>query len=337
MKKYALAILVLGNIAGSASAQSNVTIYGIIDAGLAREDNGAASVNRIDAGTQSGSRLGFKGTEDLGGGLSANFVIENGFATDTGSATQGGLLFGRETSVGLSGDFGAVKLGRFKTPIYMALDNLDPLNVGLGGGADRLFYNGTIAIRADNTIRYVTPNLSGLTGSAAYSFGETAGDASANRQVGLGLDYVKGPLDVRFAYHKKDTTVSVASGTNTKAMVLGGVYDFSVAKVHLIYGENKDDSNAGLSTSVKTRDFLVGVSVPFGASKVMATFARNKVIDKDDAASNQFALAYTYNLSKRTDLYTSYSRLTNDTTVKIKTVANGQTNTLFTAGIRHTF
>ena len=333
MKKTMLSIAVLSLLSGAAAAQSNVTIYGIVDAGIAREDNGAATTNRLDAGTQSGSRIGFRATEDLGGGLSAIAVMENGFATDTGAATQGGLLFGREASVGLRWNGGLVKLGRFKTPIYMALDNLDPFNVGLGGGADRLFYNGSIVIRADNTVRYETPNLNGFVGSAAYSFGEVAGNNSANRQYGLGLDYINGPVDVRFAYHKRNSATPVSTDTGT--WVLGGVYNFNVAKVHLIVGEDKVEPASG--ASVKTRDALIGVTVPVGAHKFLATYGRNKVDDLADSQSKQLALGYTYNLSKRTNLYASYSRLQNDGAVRIKTAANGQTNTLRTAGIRHFF
>lgn len=125
MKKSLLALAVLGAFAGAASAQTNVTIYGVVDAGITHENGAAGSVTKLATGVQSGNRLGFKGTEDLGGGLKANFQIENGFNLDTGTQRQG-ALFGRQAYVGLSGNFGAINLGRQYNPVFNALDSIDP-------------------------------------------------------------------------------------------------------------------------------------------------------------------------------------------------------------------
>ncbi|RZI41890.1 porin [Herbaspirillum sp. HC18] len=113
MKKSLLALAVLGAFAGVASAQTNVSIYGVADVGIERTKlSPGQSTTRLSSGIQSGSRLGFKGSEDLGGGMSAIFALENGYDISNGALGQGGLLFGRQAWVGLNGGFGAVKFGR---------------------------------------------------------------------------------------------------------------------------------------------------------------------------------------------------------------------------------
>ncbi len=129
MKKTFATLALLS--AGTAFAQSNVTVYGLVDASIANEKNGGTlAATRLDSGSQSGSRLGFKGTEDLGNGLKANFVLEAGFNLDDGTSAQG-ALFGRQAYVGLSGDFGAFNLGRQKAPMYDVMDKLDPFHIGM--------------------------------------------------------------------------------------------------------------------------------------------------------------------------------------------------------------
>ena len=144
MKKSLLALAVLGAFTGIASAQTSVTIYGVVDAGITREDNGVTTTNRLDSGNQSGSRLGFKGNEDLGGGLSAQFLLEQGFNVDTGTLGQGGRMFGRQAYIGLTGNFGQLRLGRQKTVMYDALLAIDPFGIANKGGMDRLFVTNTV-------------------------------------------------------------------------------------------------------------------------------------------------------------------------------------------------
>ena len=140
---------------------------------------GTGSVNNLSGGIASGSRLGFKGKEDLGGGLSANFVIENGFNPDTGVAGQSGLLFGRQAYVGLYGNVGGVTLVRQYSPYYKVLrDVADPFAAGLAGKAGNLMATNT---RVNNMMEYVTPKLGGFSADAAYGFGEVAGDSAKSR------------------------------------------------------------------------------------------------------------------------------------------------------------
>lgn len=350
MKKSLIALAVLGGFAGLTSAQTNVTIYGVVDVAISRDNNNAAAgnVTRMDSGVQSGSRLGFKGTEDLGGGLSASFQLENGFNVDNGTFDQGGLLFGRQAWVGLNGSFGSVKLGRQYTPLFNALDTIDPFGAGMAGDTTRIMFNGgfvsgAIPLRTNNTINYSTPDMSGFTGAAAYGLGEKAGDSAANRELGLGLGYANGPINVQFAYNKQNQQTAVApvtSNNDIKAAFLGGTYDFKVVKAHLAYGESTVDNNIAPTTSVKTRNWLAGVTIPFGASTVMASYIRNNVRDISNSNSNQWALGYTYALSKRTNLYTSFARTTNDSAARINidaTAPAGSNDSLYNVGIRHTF
>jgi predicted porin len=348
MKKSLLALAVLGSFAAAASAQTSVSIYGIVDAGITYKNdaNPAGKTIGLDSGLNSGSRLGFKGSEDLGGGLSAIFTLENGFTVDDGKMAQGNRLFGRQAWVGVNGGFGTVKLGRQLTPLYTALDQVDPFGVNLAGNAQKVFGYGTYAAdplqRTDNTLSYSTPNVSGLTGTVAYGFGEKAGDNSANRNLGLGLGYSNGPLSVQFAYQRSNDFAIPASmdgGVAEKftAAFIGATYNFGVAKAHVAFAENKLEDAAD---SMKNRNYLVGVSAPVGVGTVLASYIRNDFKGEDNAASDQYALGYTHPLSKRTNLYTSFSYTKNDADVALNTFnadQDGKSVRLFNVGIRHAF
>lgn len=335
MKKSLLALAVLGAFAGVASAQTNVTIYGIVDVGIQRVDTDATEAvwqmeDANGAGfNRNGSRIGFKGTEDLGGGLSAIFTLENGFTSDSGTLGQGGRLFGRQAWVGLQGAFGAVKLGRQYTVTHLANDTIDPFNTGMAGAINRVFNgNGT---RTDNTLSYSLPNLGGFSGQVNYSLGEVAGDNSASRQVGLGLAYANGPINVQFAYHDANSDPAVAASVDTKTAMLGGIYNFGVAKLHAGFQANETENLAGALTS-DDKNWMLGVSAPIGVGEVRASFVRRDA-DLVTAARgdlDQYALGYVHNLSKRTNVYTSYARQ-ND-----KSVANVDNN-VFQVGLQHRF
>lgn len=352
MKKSLIALAVLGAAAGAASAQSNVTVYGVVDAGIAYKNDGnpAGKTLSENSGMQSGSRLGFRGTEDLGGGLSAIFTLENGFNVDDGSLGNNGRLFGRQAWVGLNGGFGTVKLGRQQTSLYNALLKVDPFQINLAGNAQKVFGYGLYAAdplsRTDNTISYTTQNFGGFSGAVSYGFGEQAGDNSAKSNVGVGAAYANGPLNVQFAYQKSNTVTLAGApaaafgttGVDLKAAFIGGTYDFGIAKAHLGYADNKLEL-AG--SSVKDTNWLVGVSAPLGASgTVLASYVRNDIKDIDQATSDQYAIGYTYAMSKRTNLYTSYSYLKNDNRVALNAytgATGGESVRLFNVGVRHQF
>lgn len=356
MKKSLIALAVLGAFAGTAFAQTNITIYGIVDAGIVYDNNGdpAGKTWRLDSGIQSGSRIGFRGTEDLGGGLSAIFNLENGFNADNGTLGQGtattNRLFGRQAWVGLKGGFGAVKLGRQLSPLYTALYDVDPFHIGLAGNAQRAFgyglYNIDPFLRIDNTLSYSSPDISGFNGIVSYGFGEVPGAFSSNRNAAVGLAYVAGPVNVQFVYQDSKTvalpgTTPGALGAvfgataNLRTAFIGGYYDFGVAKAHLAYADSKADSG---TASLKDRNWLLGVSAPVGpVGTVMASWIRNDVRDISSGASNQYAIGYTHALSKRTNLYTSVGYTRNDSNVRLNSVVNGESDRVFNVGVRHLF
>lgn len=324
MKQKLLALAVLGALAGTAAAQSNITVYGVVDVGIARADASPGdSVWRMDSGVQSGSRLGFKGTEDLGGGMTAAFMLENGFSTDTG-AMGGGLIFGRQAWVSLGGSFGTVRLGRQFTPIYEVLDYLDPFGTGLSGGINNVF--NTHGTRMDNGVKYLTPKFGSFAGQVAYSFGrETPGNAAAGRQYGGSLVYENGPLNLSGAY--SDTNNNAGDG-DVRTGLFAGAYDFKVAKVHFAVAQNK--SEVGSAETGKSRDMMLGLTAPVGATgTVLASYIRHD--DRFGSADlDQWAVGYLHGLSKRTNLYTSYGRINNKPSASVDT-------SVFYAGIRHKF
>jgi predicted porin len=355
MKKSLLALAVLGSFAGAVSAQTNVTIYGVVDAAVTYKNDGnpAGNTVKLSSGQQSGSRLGFKGSEDLGGGLSAIFTLENGFNVDDGTLAQSDdkqRLFGRQAWVGLAGNFGAVKLGRQETSLFLALNAIDPFRTNLAGNAQKVFAYGQYAadplFRTDNTVSYSTPNIAGFSATASYGFGEKT-DKKTDRTVGLGAQYANGPLNVQFAYQDSNINSLVgaladANGldlgtarTDVKAAFIGATYDFGIAKAHLGYADNKLEVGA---EEVKNNNWLVGVSAPVGAAgTVLASYVRNDFKDFDNAKSDQYAIGYTHALSKRTNLYTSYSYMKNDSDVALNAFAAGESVRLFNVGVRHSF
>jgi len=356
MKKSLLALAVLSAFAGAASAQTSITIYGVVDAGYQFEKDtpgtNGEKLHRLRSGQQSGSRLGFKGTEDLGGGVQGVFTLENGFNVDDGTMGQGNRLFGRQAWLGLNGGFGSVKLGRQQTPLYFALNAVDPFGINLAGNAQNFFGYGLYALdpfsRTDNTVSYTTPNFGGFTGTVAYGFGEEPGDRNVRRQVAAGLAFVNGPLNVQFAYHDANNasfsatnvtntaalgTTTAATGSDLRTAFIGATFDFGVAKAHAAFAETDAETVA----EVDNRNWMLGVSAAVGPGTVMASYNRNDVRDIDEGATDHYAIGYSHALSKRTNLYTSFGFTKNDDGVALNAYRNGENSRLFNVGVRHTF
>ena len=355
MKHSTLVFVLLGSVAGSAAAQSNVTMYGVADVGVVLERGGAGGpLNKLTSGIASGSRLGFRGTEDLGDGLAANFVLETGIAIDTGGFNQSNTAFGRQAFVGLSSKVGAVTLGRQYTPEYLTLALADPFGTGLAGDAANLMPNtGDALSRMNNTIKYVSPNFSGFTGEAAYGFGEVAGDSNAARQYGLAVGYANGPVVVRLGYHNRNNnTLADKSLSNARDTLLAMTYDFNVVKLHLGFGIDKGLNSSPLRTvnaygatvapvgSTDSRDLLVGVTVPMGPHTLLASYIHKDDRNDLDQDATQYAIGYRYALSKRTDVYTSYARISNKNGAGYtvgSAIEGGSGDKAFNLGVRHTF
>lgn len=305
MKSRLLALAVAAPVFCAAHAQTNVTIYGVADAGFARTDTGTTEpVWGVNSGQQSGSRVGFRGTEDLGGGYSAFFVLENGYLMDTG-ASLGGLLFGRQAFLGLKTQAGSIKLGRQYTPIYNAHVVVDPFGTNLAGNIGNVF--NAYGFRMDNTVNY-SHIVGPVSGEIAYGFGEQAGSLSAASQFGGSVQYTQGPLQAVVSYHR----AKPVTGTGDTVFA-GGVYDARVVKAHFALAQNEAENAAG-ATNLKSREYLLGATVPVGAAgTVLASW-----IHRDDRLAggttglDQYAVGYLHSLSKRTNLYTSWSRISAD-------------------------
>ncbi|WP_028100311.1 porin [Pseudoduganella violaceinigra] len=360
MKKLTLAALIIGAFAAQAQAQSNVTIYGIADAGFVAERGGVnGSVNKVTSGVGSASRLGFKGVEDLGGGTSAVFVIESGVKIDTGDQDTAGVFAQRQAYVGLkSAEAGQITLGRQYTMLYNALSQVgDPFGAGYAGSAKNLFPTGGVNTRASNTIVYSSPVFSGFNVDAMYGMGEQNGDNTAGRQFGLGLNYSQGPLNVRLVHNNKNNDVAAVGATpavrkdKAKNTLLAANYDFGVAKAYFAYEKDKGAGSAPLpvanaygfavapKSSNNSAEWLLGVGVPLGGGNLVASY-----IHKDDKQNNQdanqYAIGYLYALSKRTTAYTSIAKIKNKNgagyTVGNNTEA-GTGDKAFNLGLRHAF
>lgn len=362
MKKITLAALVMGAFAASAQAQSNVTIYGVVDAGIVRESGGVAGdVTKVTSGVGSQSRIGFRGTEDLGGGLSAFFTLESGYRIDDGSLDNtNSALFNRQALVGLkSKELGSLSLGRQYNPLYNALSQVgDPFGAGYAGNSKNLFPTGGVNTRVSNAVVYTTPSASGFSADVLYGLGEQPGDNTAARQFSIGLNYAQGPLNARLVYNNRNND-TIASGTTPAANREDGKntlfainYDFKVVKAFFAYEADKGLNSAPLpvanaygykvapKASTDGAEALVGLTAPVGNGTLMASYINknDKTVNNQDAT--QWALGYSYALSKRTTTYVAYAKIKNKNGAGY-TVGNnneaGSGDSAFNLGIRHAF
>lgn len=337
MRKSLLALAIFGAFAGAASAQSSVTVYGVVDLGVLSDDDGTARKTGLESGLNAASRVGFRGVEDLGGGLKATFLLESGFRADTGALSTASSLFNRLSYVGLEGNFGALRLGRQNSPMKTAMDVADPFkNAGNLGMVDAFgFYPGdgnVYSERVSNLITYTTPNFSGFSGSLGYQFGEVAGDNSANRSISGQLGYANGPLSLAFGYEQINGPAGLDE--KQKNMFFGGNYDFGAFRLHAAVGDAKFEDP---TDNAKVRNYMVGVTVPFGANAIRATYIRNDVKFAPDANSTQLGISYTYALSKRTTLYAAYAHVSNDSGADLTVATPGQSGNRIMTGIQHNF
>lgn len=339
----------------AAATQSGVTIYGIADMGFAAESGGASGkVRKLTSGIASGSRLGFKGTEVIGDGLSAFFLLEMGIGLDTGASQQGGLTFGRQSYVGLMGDFGSVSAGRQYTPFYLITLAVDPFLGGFGGNSTNLVPYTAASGRLENQIRYTSPKYSGIRIDLAYGFGETAGSNSPNSQYDGNITYEDGPLFLGVGYHhRNNNTSSLSSIESAKQTIFGATYNFGILKAHAGYGIDKGPNSSPLrnttnpyrsvvapTASTDSTDLVLGVSVPFGASTFLASYVQknDKTVRNQDAT--QWGVGYMYAFSKRTDVYSGYAKINNKRGAGYtvgSVIETGSGDSAFQLGLRHRF
>jgi predicted porin len=337
MKKSLIALAVMA-AAGAASAQSSVTLFGIVDATLAwgRGDGG----NRFQL-TNSGynsSRLGFRGTEDLGGGMSASFWLEAGVSNDdgrgaatntnntAGGAALGGiaggqgLTFNRRSTVSLGGNWGELRLGRDYTPQFWNLTVFDPFGTNGVGTTQTLnsIITGVTAVRASNSIGYFFPrNLGGFYGQLQYYTGENLSSAGASNDDGDGIaarvGFATGPFNIALALSRTEyaTATPGASGFalgsgNVHQNNIAGQWDFGFLK---LMGQYSRDSNGPFDG----RGFLIGGLVPVGAGEIRLSWSqyRTDLNTANDPRTRKLAIGYVHNLSKRTAIYTTWAGVRN--------------------------
>jgi predicted porin len=398
MKKSLIALAVLA-ASGAASAQSSVTLFGIVDATYQnlRSDGAAGTSNKLSRLHNSGynsSRLGFRGTEDLGGGMSASFWLEAGVNNDdgTGAATSStnrsigafnavsganapvrsgtqGLTFNRRSTVSLAGGWGELRLGRDYVPSFWNHTVFDPFGTnGVGATSNLSLALGAAlgvptTVRASNSVGYfLPPNLGGFYGQIQYAFGEVAepvavgADKNDGRHVGLRLGFASGPFNIAAAYGRTDATsvlgvltaapfsIVVPAGSQVDYINqnIAGQWDFGMAK---LMGHWNQEKVKGFGETAKHTTWMIGTLVPVGAGEIRASYTRGKG-DDDFLRGDQIALGYVHNLSKRTAVYTTFSRVNNKDTALIN-YSNGLAVTSgaftggnargFDLGIRHSF
>jgi predicted porin len=341
MKKSLLALAALGAFAGVAHAQSSVTLYGIIDEGFNINTNsGGKHLYNLSSGVMQGSRFGLRGTEDLGGGLKAIFVLENGFDVNTGKLGQGGLMFGRQAYVGLSSQFGTVTLGRQYDSV---VDYVGPLEAGDQWGGYIAAHPGDIdnfnnAYRTNSTVKFTSANYNGLTFGGTYSFGGIAGNFSSNQIWSLGAGYNNGPLVLGVGYLNARTpaasgglfnnggTASAANAAVTSPVYAGfasantyqvigagGAYTFGAATIGATYsnirfgnlGASFASPYAGQSATFNNAElnfkYQLTPALLVGAAY---DYTRGAEINGQSRAQyHQGSLGVDYFLSKRTDVY----------------------------------
>ena len=336
MQGKLLAVALLASLPLAASAQSSVTVYGVMDAAIAKEDTGAAGGKRtvVNSGNQSSSRLGFKGTEDIGNGLKAVFNIEAGVALDTGAADA--ALFGRRAVVGLAGDFGSIMVGREYTPIADVAKETDVFGQGFYGSNLNAFGSGRLTRRISNSVNYKSNAMGGFKVGAAYSAGEASTGPSGTLK-GIMADYNGGGFYVGAGYHTFERLVS----GNDKELIVGAGFKTGAFEVK---GNYMEADPTGVNNQFE--QINLGAAYTMDAHKFFANYQTNEL--ESGAKGHAVSIAYAYSLSKRTNVYASYAQLSNNakgvfgltsagTNVTPPAASPGSDPKALSLGIRHTF
>lgn len=350
MKKSLIALAVLA-ASGTAMAQSSVTLFGIVDTNVSYVTNAnAAGDNKYGLGTSGNatSRLGFRGVEDLGGGLKAGFWLEGEIFGDDGNAS--GVNFRRRSTLSLMGGFGEVRLGRDLVPSYTKVSSYDVFGqVGIGQFMGWSAWGQTATpdangFRQDNMLAYYTPNFGGFTAGLAYGFDEQTSGHNG-RYMGGFAAYDNGPLSVTVALDRRDIAYGAALADGNKDMFsVGASYDLGMAKISALAQQSRFQDIPGASDR-KINSYMIGAAAPVGAGQVRLQYALydQKFID---SKAHQLSLGYVHNLSKRTAVYGTVAYLKNNDASSLAlgakglgniTPAAGENQTGVQVGIRHSF
>ena len=364
--------------AGSALA-ADVQLYGIVDEGLAYSHvdlDGAADATdkfSMNSGMQSGSRFGFKGTEDLGNGLTVGFVLENGFSADTGADNS--TFFDREASLFIEGGFGKLAFGKIGsincgTSSWAQIGVLSAFGTSNWGGySNQIGSTASTGGVMDNTIAYQTPNFAGFTVFAQYSMGDdgdqkdfkgSENESSMDRYYAIGAKYANGPLTAYLAVDSINYATFGAFGDpyadDSLTVTLGGNYNFEVAQI--FFGAQYFDEvktfgdlvkNVGFASKIKGYGLNLSANIPVAGGKIMAGVgyvdaeAADSVADtsagnKDNEFQRYIVSAgYDYPFSKRTDAYVVASYMQDSVDYGTTTDDRDPSAFTFVVGLRHKF
>lgn len=340
MKKSLLALAVLGAFAGAASAQTSITIYGSFDGGIRSLSNvptgvGTETGNRLtlgSGGTYNQNRLGFKGVEDLGGGMNAHFNLEMGWNGGTGAGDAAGL-FQRTASVGLGGAWGSVDLGRQYSVNFKTIGLYDPFVYKYTGIVPLATQGGLT--RLNNNIQY-SGKFGGVGLMAEYALGEVAGSTSSNSTMAIGANYAAAGFTVGGAYTQGKRG---AADNDMKNWTVGGAYMTGPFRVAVGYADNKISNGLGAGLESRAKDWWVGghmyvtpaAAISVGYYETKGTAALNPAAGGNDGKRKLFIVGATYALSKRTNFYADIDN------ARFNNAANSPSQTGFSVGINHLF
>jgi predicted porin len=346
MKKSLVALAVLA-ASGAAMAQSSVTLFGVVDAGYSVGNGSVSDSTAMRTDRAGSSRLGFRGVEDLGGGMRAEFWLEAGVANDSGagyasntnnqavtgltSAGTQGMTFNRKSTVGLVGKMGEIRLGRDYSPQFYPDAQYDPF--GTNGVASSLiaYGGGLTAVRASNMIAYHSPNVSGFTVMLGSYMGENNTGAAAGKSGdgnGIHVRYAQGKLALGIA----SSTTKSGAATEVKTSTMGGSYNFGVATVTF-------NSNTVKNTgAVDLEGMMIGAMIPMAGGTLKFS---NASLKQGVAETKRNAVGYVMPLSKRTSLFATYARNANsggaNRALNGAVTGANQASTGYDLGVNHTF
>jgi predicted porin len=371
MNKKLLALAIAGALAPVAAMadSGNVVIYGQMNASIDSVNSGytgPVSGQRTTQINDNQSRLGFKGTESLGNGLSAVWQIESSINADganyndstantqnaNGSGASNGKLNQRNTFVGLTGGFGTAILGRHDTPYKLSTRNLDVFADNIADNRSIMGQSGagtTFDGRQSNVVAYISPNFSGFTGAIGYVAGAenalTSGQQKGDAWSAMG-NYANGPIYAALAYEKHNVG-DAGTGTladpnlglankNEKAWKIGGGYATDVFKVGLVYEKTSDDFGSvlgcGQDDCFGHHAWYLSGAYMFGNNAIKAAYTKTGNFgNTTDSSVKQYSIGFDHNMSKRTTVYALYTKLKNDTNAAFG--LNGASNGGVTGGV----
>lgn len=352
MKRNAVALAAMGLfVAGTASAQSSVTIYGVMDAGVEFVNHAGkdGSVVKLTSGGKNTSRWGLRGVEDLGGGLKALFALESGIAIDTGKLDTDGTLFDRRATVGLAGGFGQVVMGRTFTTTYDFMLPFDPMgyapnyswatsSTATGDRKDGMFS------RASNAIRY-DGKFGGVKLGATVGFGEVAGNFKSSSKYDLGVGYESNGFATAVTWDRQNGAGNSTTPTDTTDYIqgihAGASYDFGALKLYAGYRNYKRAFTTS-AASLRSDMYWGGASYDFTpAFTLYGAVYKQNIKGGTNADPIMFSVRAQYAFSKRTTAYlsTAYAKARGDNLVSVSRDFTGFANSQFavTAGLQHRF